>query len=103
MSESEPVCLRVITEGADSQIVDEIDEPEILEAIHKSYIAEGITRNKQQICLQLGCEVIGCHATCFMVYDDASGEMLFGNEAEGITIDPVTEEDCFLIQSQRRT
>ena len=80
-----------------------LTEPEILEAIHKSYIAEGISRNKQQVRFQLACEVIGCCATCFMVYDDASGEMLFGNETDGINIDPIAEEDCFLIHPEQRT
>jgi len=100
VTELPPMCLRVIAESADSQIVDEIEEPEILEAIHKSYIAEGLPRDKRQVRLQLGCGILGCQATCFMVYDDDSGEMLFGNEEDGITIDPVPEEICFLVQAQ---
>jgi hypothetical protein len=95
------MCLRIVTESSDSQLVDDIEEVEILEAIHRSFIGPGLSRDKRQERLFLGCEVPGCQANCMLVYDEASGEMLYETEGDGISIDPIPEENCIKLHPKQ--
>ncbi len=101
-TEPEPICLRVIVDS--TECLGEDDEVDIDVFDHKERANAGnyLTRGDRPQRLKLKCQIEGCDAECTAIHF-GDGTILYEDNDEYMTPEPVPEEICFKLQQNKLT
>ena len=99
MSETDPLCARVIIDEIDERFRSEVDDSEIIGDLKRATIRAITRKTPTHIKAgEINCQVDNCSASC-RIFESSDGLfMTLSLNGEG---EPVSEEQCFKISSGR--